>query len=214
MSSAGVEKKLQDGEFLFRENEVGHEMYLIKEGRIKITKAIGDKTKVLAILTEGDFFGEMALLDSNPRSANAVADGDASVIVFDTESFMNKVSEDPLVFYVLTELTKRLRRADEQIKLLMIKNDEQRFVSYIEGLCRESGVETEVGIVIEKSYAPYMMSETISITKEQVEEYIKNMGKANVLKISEEGKIIVRSLGAIEEYRKFLSLKEKFGGEN
>jgi len=69
----GMEKKLNPGEVLFNEGDKGRLMYLIREGKIKITKGKGEEEKVLAVLKEGDFFGEMAIIDGSPRSASAIA---------------------------------------------------------------------------------------------------------------------------------------------
>ena len=90
----GMEKKLADGEVLFREGERGDVMYLIREGKIKITKGGDDDEKVLAVLKEGDFFGEMAIIDGSPRSASAIAATPASLLVIDKETFKSKIREN------------------------------------------------------------------------------------------------------------------------
>ena len=89
----GMEKKLESGEVLFDEGEKGDVMYLIREGKIKITKGKGEDEKVLAILKEGDFFGEMAIIDGSPRSAGAIAASTVSLLVIDKETFKSKIKE-------------------------------------------------------------------------------------------------------------------------
>ncbi|MDP2840607.1 MAG: cyclic nucleotide-binding domain-containing protein, partial [Syntrophales bacterium] len=65
---------LRKGDFLFREKEEGHSLYMITAGKIKIIRQSRDGDEmILAVLSAGDFCGEMALLDGLPRSADAVA---------------------------------------------------------------------------------------------------------------------------------------------
>jgi CRP/FNR family cyclic AMP-dependent transcriptional regulator len=77
---AGGVKTLKKGEILFREGDPSDAMYVIKKGRIAITKAKGTKEIVLAELVPGEMLGEMAFFDDKPRSAGAKASVDAEVI--------------------------------------------------------------------------------------------------------------------------------------
>ena len=72
--SIGYEKHLRSGEVLFKEGAQGDEMYLIRSGKIRIVKDLEGTQKTLAVIGEGEFFGEMALLDKRPRSASAIAE--------------------------------------------------------------------------------------------------------------------------------------------
>ncbi len=143
-----MEKTLNPGEALFHEGDKGDVMYLIKEGQIKITKGKGPDERVLAVLKEGDFFGEMAIIDGSPRSASATAISKTSLLVIDKETFKAKIRENPLIEYILETLTKRLRNTDEQIKLLTIKSEERRVVAYIVTKAKEIGKSTAEGIEI------------------------------------------------------------------
>jgi len=209
--SVGIEKSLRNGEVLFREGDVGDEMYLIKSGKIKIVKKIGEETKVLAILTEGDFFGEMAIIDGSSRSAAAVSDSDTQLITFDKSAFRKKIGEEPLIEYIVTELTKRLRKADEQIKFLMIKSDEKRLIAFLITRAQEEGIKQEDGgILLNFAFSYDSVAPIVGIGVEKLKRLIDNLEKSNLISIYND-KIIVKNIKNLEEYLRYISLKEKYG---
>jgi len=82
LSSLSREVMLRPGEVIFREGEPGDLMYVVLEGRVMISKYIpGAGEEALAFLERGDYFGEMALIDKQPRSAKAAAHGDGAVVL-------------------------------------------------------------------------------------------------------------------------------------
>ena len=77
------------------EHEPGSELYIIQSGKIKITKMIDNKEVLLAVLKEGDIFGEMSLLENKPRSASGIAYGETSIMAVNKENFKNMISTQP-----------------------------------------------------------------------------------------------------------------------
>ncbi|HAF07722.1 MAG: Cyclic nucleotide-binding:Bacterial regulatory protein, Crp [candidate division TA06 bacterium 32_111] len=206
-----IEKVLKDGEVLFREGEIGDEMYLIKSGKIKIVQKVGDEMKVLAVLSEGDFFGEMALIDGSPRSATAIAEGDTELITFDKVAFRKKIGEEPLIEYIITELSKRLRRADEQIKFLTIKGDEKRLVAFLIMKAQEEGIkQPDESYLINMEFRYENVAPIVGIGVEKLKKLIDNLEKSNLIKVFND-KIVINNLTNLEEYLKYVSLKEKYG---
>ena len=65
--------ELKAGEYVFREGDLGTEMYIINEGKVEILNQVGDEEQLLAVLEKGDFFGEMSVLEDLPRAASARA---------------------------------------------------------------------------------------------------------------------------------------------
>ncbi len=90
-------KRFPSGTFLFHEGDPGNEMYVVLEGKVMISKYIpGGGEEALAILEQGDFFGEMSLIDGQPRSADAEAyQGALTVIAFDELTIKEVQSVDP-----------------------------------------------------------------------------------------------------------------------
>ncbi|MDH4211596.1 MAG: Crp/Fnr family transcriptional regulator [candidate division WOR-3 bacterium] len=204
----GMEKQLQPGDILFNEGDRGEIMYLIREGKIKITKGKGDEEKTLAVLKEGDFFGEMAIIDGSPRSAGAVAVTPVSLLVIDKESFKEKLRENPLIEYMLETLTRRLRTADEQIRLLTIKSEERRVLAHIITKAKETGRETEGGTEI-TPFSFESLANITGISESKVKDYVNKLIQVNLVTLRENS-LIIRGVGDLDDYLRYIALKEKF----
>jgi CRP/FNR family cyclic AMP-dependent transcriptional regulator len=204
----GMEKKLNMGEVLFNEGDKGDAMYLIREGKIKISKGKGADEKVLAILKDGDFFGEMAIIDGSPRSAHAVAVAPCSLLVIDKETFKAKIRENPLIEYVLETLTKRLRNTDEQIKLLTIKSEERRVVAYIVTKAKEIGKTVEGGIEI-SPFSVENMANITGIDDAKVNDYVNKLAQVGLVTVKENS-VVIRGVSDLDDYLRYIALKEKF----
>lgn len=120
---AELERSLQKrraraGETVFRKNDAGNSLYLIESGSVKVQLASSEgKEVILAMLGPGDFFGELALLDGEPRSADAIAKEDVSLLVLEREDFQRFVVRDPsIAMRLLAALSKRLRRTDQLVQ--------------------------------------------------------------------------------------------------
>jgi CRP/FNR family cyclic AMP-dependent transcriptional regulator len=122
LSSLSKEKKFSPYQQIFHEGEAGHEMYVVLEGRVMISKYIpGAGEEALAFLERGDYFGEMALIDNEPRSADAKAhDGGAVALAIPREVLggildIHKVSSLRLLKILCTLVAGRLRELDDKI---------------------------------------------------------------------------------------------------
>ena len=119
-------KTYQKSQVIFSEASVGKEMYIIYSGKIKLhTKQASGHRKLLASLGEGDFFGEMALVDDSPRSATAIADEDnTQLVVLDQNKFMYLLRNQPdFALVVMEKLCKMLRVANNALNADKAKYD-------------------------------------------------------------------------------------------
>lgn len=115
-------KRFPSGTFLFHEGDPGNEMYVVLEGKVMISKYIpGGGEEALAILDRGDFFGEMSLIDGQPRSADAKAyQGALTVVAFDELTIKEVQSVDPraavdFIRLLCRLMCKRLREIDDKV---------------------------------------------------------------------------------------------------
>jgi CRP/FNR family transcriptional regulator, cyclic AMP receptor protein len=109
---------------LFRAGDEGDAMYLIERGKVRIcVQATDGREMVLTELGRGDFFGEMALLEAQGRSADAIVAEDARLAVLSREHFLSFMRSNPNVaLEMLTALANRLRRTDELLRHTATRN--------------------------------------------------------------------------------------------
>jgi CRP/FNR family transcriptional regulator, cyclic AMP receptor protein len=112
------------GTSLFRAGDEGDAMYLIERGKVRICiRASNDREVVLTELNRGDFFGEMALLGGQRRSADAVVAEDSRLAVLSREHFLAFVQSSPkIALEMLTALANRLRHTDELLRRSATRN--------------------------------------------------------------------------------------------
>lgn len=98
------------GTVIFEEGQPGHNMYFILGGKVEIFRGDGDGKKVLAVLSTGEFFGELALIDAQPRIAGARAVTNVKLVTVTQHDFNQRLdSADPFVRAVLRVLTAMVR---------------------------------------------------------------------------------------------------------
>lgn len=125
-------KKYAPGEVIISEYEPGETFYLIKRGEVQISKCIKDQNKNLDILTQGAFFGEMAILDNSQRSASCVARTEVECLEFNRANFKALVLGNPqIVMNLLKLFCKRIYDQKRQFKIILIKNISVRICDVI-----------------------------------------------------------------------------------
>lgn len=116
-----MHRERQEDEMVFCENEPGYELYIIQSGRVKITKMVDGQEVMLAVLQQGDIFGEMAILDNKPRSASAICAEKTSMLAINKANFEAMVKAQPqLATRLITLLSERIWTAYRQLANLMI----------------------------------------------------------------------------------------------
>jgi len=112
------------GDALFRTGDDGDAMYLIESGRVRITITDDDKkTITLAELAQGDFFGEMAIIDGKQRSADAIVSEAARLAILSRDNFLRFIRNNPLVALEMLSATfGRLRRTDKLLQQRVSRN--------------------------------------------------------------------------------------------
>ena len=116
------EKRVPSGELVFAEQELGDEMYLLHEGRVRIEQQLDDEPVLLKIVEPGGYFGELAIIDDQPRHASARAEQDSTLLVLHKNDFRTAVQDYPdIAFEVFREFTRRVRRAEHRYRKLLEK---------------------------------------------------------------------------------------------
>ncbi|MBT5955773.1 MAG: Crp/Fnr family transcriptional regulator [Candidatus Marinimicrobia bacterium] len=134
------------------EEEFGDTVFGIIEGTVKITR-VNDEGKevILALLGQGELFGELAVLDGEARSANALAQEKCLLLAFPKGEFLNLLKTNfKISFALMGELAKRLRKSDQQIEALSLSDAEHRIGVSILNLAEDMGIIKKGQVTIEK----------------------------------------------------------------
>jgi len=183
------------------EEEVGSSMFVILEGRVKISRISDDGREViLAILSEGDFFGEMSLLDGQTRSANVTAIDESELLVIRREEFLQMLHDYPqIAINLLKELAQRIRKGDEHIKSLSLQDAKGRVANTLLRIAEDYGVFRKGQVEINELPLQQDLANMAGTSRETISRVIKTLIQQAYLK-KERGKII------IIDYEKFKSI--------
>lgn len=203
-------REFPEGTVIFREGDVGNEMYVIQSGKVNITKRSRDVEKVLVTLGPGAFFGEMAIINNKPRSASAVVVDAARLLVIGPKTFDAMIrGNTEIAVRMIKILAQRLQTADEQIENLMIKDANSRVVHFLTHLASK-GKQVAGGTLVE--IAPDALATKIGLQTREVEEVLAKLLRARLIREHEaEGGFLIHDVNRLREFLEFLEMKEKFG---
>ena len=145
-------RKYPKNSMVILEEEFGDIIFIIISGTIKITR-VNDEGKevILSLLGPGEIFGEMAILDGEARSANALAQEDCELLAIQKSEFLNLLRRNfKISFALMGELAKRLRKSDQQIEALSLSDAEHRIGVSVLNLAEDMGVIRKGQVTIEK----------------------------------------------------------------
>jgi CRP/FNR family transcriptional regulator len=205
-------KEYKDGDVIFKEGEPGDSMYIIHEGQVRIVKSVANKETTLAVLKEGEFFGEMAIIDNEPRSASAVAQGEIKLIELDNKIFEEQIKNNPkIIMQILRKMSQRLRNADHQIQTLLMKSNSSKVAGTLLLISNRYGKARENGSVeIPGDTAVKELSNMVNLPWDKIQEVLKLMGKAKVI-WKEGDKLIIKDLDSLQKFMTYLEIKEELG---
>jgi CRP-like cAMP-binding protein len=115
-------KDFPKGTLLFHEGDPGREMFIIQKGKVQIRKKVGAGEEVLAELGDGEFFGEMALLEGMHRSATVEVITDSKILVVNPETFETLLKNNhEIALKMLKKMAARLRTLDEHLETVLLE---------------------------------------------------------------------------------------------
>jgi len=165
------------------ENDPGDALFVVLAGEVKVVLAGEDGREViLSILKEGDFFGEMALIDDRPRSANVVATADSILLILRREDFQACLEENPrIAFGLLRELSRRLRVADDTIGALVLLDVNGRIARLLLTLADEHN-----GLSVPRTVTHNTIAQMIGSTRESVTRTLRDLQDRGLIRVTKE----------------------------
>ena len=191
LARLALRKRYPKDTVVFFENEEGDFFFTILEGRIKVT-ILGDDGRevILSVLGPGDFFGEMALLDNEPRSATAIAVEESELLSLHRSDFQTVLNDNKSITSALIRvLSARLRRANHQISTLALLDVYGRVARVIVDMAREEGKRLRDGRIAFRRATHQEIANRIGTTRETVTRMLKDLERQGLIHV--EGKEIV-----------------------
>ncbi len=176
ISAMGVEKPYKKGDIILMEDDQSNQsFFLIVKGEVKVVLTAEDgREAILASLKEGDFFGEMSLLDGEPRSATVRAVEDSRLFTIRREDFLASLRKQAdLSLALLGEMSRRLRKSNRQISSLALMRVYGRVAATLLQLMEERGMRTRTKdgksiIVVKDRPTQQFMADMSGTTRETV----------------------------------------------
>jgi CRP/FNR family transcriptional regulator, cyclic AMP receptor protein len=189
------ERSYPKGSVILFQDDPGDSLFVLRAGRVKVV-LIGEDGRevILGVLEPGAHFGELALIDDQPRSAHVIAMEDAQLLILRREDFKRRVEANPTVAWaLLTELSRRLRRADVKIGGLVLLDVPGRIARLLLDLANETGSE-----LIEKPLTHQTIAQMIGASRETVSRAMKEFQQEGLIRV-ERRRIAVANRDALEK---------------
>jgi len=120
-------KSFPKGTVLFREGDLGRDMFIVQQGKVRVKKRVGSTERILAELCAGEFFGEMALLIGLDRSATVEVIEDSKLLVISPETFASLLKSDiEIALKMLKKMAARLRALDEHLETALLEAKKEK----------------------------------------------------------------------------------------
>jgi CRP/FNR family cyclic AMP-dependent transcriptional regulator len=197
------------GTILFREGDKGEKMYVIRSGKVNISKHISDSDITLAVLGSGEFFGEMALLEGLPRSAAATVVEDALLIEVEQAAFETLVRRNgEIAVRLMRRLSSRLREADRQIQSLMSRSGAARALSLVRNLAEGPGKNGRR--LLPEELTPDMVTARVGLSREEAKRVQRSLEKSGLLVPLEDGRWALGPDQLISDFLLYVELQEQY----
>ncbi len=190
---------IRKGETLFRRGDEGTALYIIISGCIKITLPSNKDDEItVTVFSSGDFFGEMALLDGMPRSADAVALEETHLYILDRSDFIAFLtSNESAVKSVLYALSMRLRKTDNLLGETVFLNVSMRLMRRLADLAEIQGIMKEDGKEVAVHITQKELAGLIGVSRESVNKELKALEKEGLVETSR-NTIIIRDMARLK----------------
>lgn len=200
-------RRLANGEKLFEEGEPGSSMYVIQSGKVRLVRKVGQTEVAIAVLKQGEVFGEMAVLEGLPRTATAIA-SEESVVVEVTRPLFEQLIRDngEVALRILRKLSGRLREADRQINTFLTAGSVSRTIELLRQLAIGDGRTRRS---LPGDFEGSSLATLAGVSLRAAGEMEREFRRAQVL-AGEAGVMTLASDAALDDFLDYLELRQRY----
>lgn len=181
-------------------------MYVIKSGRVQLTKQIHDSDVVIEELSNGEFCGELAMLGEPERPVTAVVTEDASVIQVQNGQFEDMVrGNSDIALRMLKKLTQRLTRAQYRVTNLILRSNTARVLHQL-----KAEAEQRSGSMNAPTPIPDDLADALAMEVGEVKKVLGELVRDEFISIDQQGNFQILDSGAYDRYLRYLELRDRF----
>ncbi len=180
-----IKRSLKKDTVVFHEHDPASAFYLVRSGKVKVYKLSRDgREQILAILGEGQIFGDVPVFDGGPYPATAATMEDSQIYLIRREDFHVLLRRHPEIsIKVIQVLGQRLRQSMELVRDLSFKQVPHRLAGLLLRLAGDEGHTSGEGVIVDLSMSRQEIAEVVGTSRETVTRELKKMEKAGLIGI-------------------------------
>ena len=194
------ERRFPKESVIVGQEDLGDSLFVVSRGKVKVVLyGRSGREVILSIFKAGDFFGEMSLLDNQPRSANVIALEDSTLLTLERRAFAAHLEQYPqTALQILAEMSRRLRRADSVIGNLALLDVYGRVARFLRELAADEGEQIDGGLVIRQRPTQQEIASMVGTSRETVSRALSEFQRRGFLEMTGR-KIVLRSQFALDD---------------
>ncbi len=194
------------GTVLFREGDDGNKMYVIKSGRVRLSKSVFDAEVTIEELHGGDFCGEISLVNEQPRPVTATVTEDASVIQIDAAQFENMIrSNADIAVRMMKKMSRRLTEAQFRITNFTLRTTRGRLMHQLRSEAKRASAQLDAPAPI-----PDDLAEVLTIEIGELKTLLGELLRDQMIHIDKRGQFHIVDVPTFDRHLKYLELKDHF----
>ena len=178
------------GDIIFQEGDPAEDLFMIHQGQVQISRRAGVLDKEITVIEDPEFFGEMALISSEPRSATAVAHTDLKLIRMSKKAFETAIRENSsMAASVVRLLTRRLRATDEFVSRVVEKHTQEAVFSELLRICLSSGKKdaSRKWILVPSDEALASIAHNLDLSEPRLRKLLPDLKKEKGVAVKKDG---------------------------
>lgn len=203
------------GEVLFREGDPANEAMLLEEGRVRLLKVVRAHERTLLIVRAGDLFGEGALLPGALRSSTAIALTDGTMLALDPAALGALLQSAPsLSPRLLAQLVRRLRDAEDQVEIMMLRDTQSKVVAALLKAAERAALTGQVrpdGTIV-VALSPMELSTRVGVAVDAVKTCVQRLREGQYVRVVDE-QLEVLDVDALRKLYGLLGVKDQLHAE-
>jgi len=192
--------RLPEKKEVYRRGESGNEMCIVLSGGVKISTLSADgKEIIFDLLSEGDFFGELSLLDGMPRTATVTTLVPSVLVILERHFFMPFLEKHPsTAIRLLHILAHRMRTVDTFLEEVLFFDSETRLAKRVMALKDIYGKAVGNTVQIDLKVSQQEIANLVGITRERVNKHLKKWERAEIISL-QQGRLTIQNLPLLQE---------------